>query len=58
VSIRRTSRRAGICHLILPREIPDNVREEMHFTLAERIEDVLSAAMPRVAERLHPVMIA
>jgi ATP-dependent Lon protease len=59
------ARRAGIRHVIVPRdnemdlrEVPDNVRDEMQFTLAERIEDVLSAALPRVAERLHPVMIA
>ena len=54
------ARRAGITHVILPRdnemdlrELPDNVRREMHFTLAERIEDVLTAALPGVAERLH-----
>jgi ATP-dependent Lon protease len=54
------ARRAGITHVILPRdnemdlrELPDNVREEMQFTLAERIEDVLAAALPRAAERLH-----
>jgi ATP-dependent Lon protease len=54
------ARRAGITHVILPRdnemdlrELPDNVRQEMQFTLAERIEDVLAAALPGVAERLH-----
>jgi ATP-dependent Lon protease len=54
------ARRAGILHVILPRdnetdlrELPDNVRQEMQFTLAERIEDVLSAALPRVSERLQ-----
>jgi ATP-dependent Lon protease len=54
------ARRAGILHVILPRdnemdlrELPDNVRAEMRFTLAERIEDVLPAALPHVAERLH-----
>ncbi len=54
------ARRAGITHVILPRdnemdlrELPENVRREMHFTLAERIEDVLAAALPGVAERLH-----
>jgi ATP-dependent Lon protease len=59
------ARRAGIRHVILPRdnemdlrELPDNVREEMQFTLAERIEDVLSAALPRVGERLQPMQIA
>jgi ATP-dependent Lon protease len=59
------ARRAGIRHVILPRdnemdlrELPDNVREEMRFTLAERIEDVLPAALPRVAERLHQTALA
>lgn len=59
------ARRAGIRHVIVPRdnetdlrEVPDNVRDEMTFTLAERIEDVLLAAIPRVAERLHPMAIA
>jgi ATP-dependent Lon protease len=54
------ARRAGIHHVILPRdnemdlrELPENVRVEMQFTLAERIEDVLSVALPRVAERMH-----
>src|SRR6185312_13750157 len=54
-----TSLYAGVRHVILPRdnemdlrELPDNVRDEMQFTLAERIEDVLSAALPGVAERL------
>ena len=43
------ARRAGIRHVILPkdnemdlRELPKQVREEMQFTLAERIEDVLA----------------
>ena len=58
-------RRAGIHHVILPRdnqmdlrELPENVREEMQFTLAERIEEVLPAALPRVAERLHQTALA
>ncbi|HEY7424753.1 MAG TPA: endopeptidase La [Gemmataceae bacterium] len=58
------ARRAGIHQVILPRdnemdlrELPDNVRQEMHFTLAERIEDVLSAALPIVAERLHALPV-
>jgi hypothetical protein len=29
----------------------------MQFTLAERIEDVLSAALPRVAEQLHALPV-
>jgi ATP-dependent Lon protease len=58
------ARRAGILHVILPRdnemdlrELPENVRAEMQFTLAERIEDVLSAALPPVAERLHALPV-
>jgi ATP-dependent Lon protease len=56
------ARRAGIRHVILPRdnevdlrELPDNVRQELTFTLAERIEDVLAAALPGVAQRLQTV---
>jgi ATP-dependent Lon protease len=59
------ARRAGIQHVILPkanesdlRELPKYVREEMHFTLAERIEDVLAEALPALAERLHPAAVA
>ncbi len=59
------ARRAGIQHVILPRdnemdlcELPDNVRAEMQFTLAERIEDVLPAALPRVAERMQAMTVA
>jgi ATP-dependent Lon protease len=58
------ARRAGIRHVILPRdnemdlrELPDNVRQEMQFTLAERIEDVLPAALPRVGECLQSVPV-
>jgi ATP-dependent Lon protease len=53
------ARRAGIRRVILPkanekdlRELPDPVRREMEFILAERIEDVLKAAIPELAERL------
>jgi ATP-dependent Lon protease len=52
------ARRAGIRRIILPREnekdlreLPDHVRAEMEFVLAERIEDVLAAAIPQLAER-------
>src|SRR5439155_9813144 len=44
------ARRSGILRIILPtanerdlRELPDPVRREMEFVLAERIEDVLKA---------------
>jgi ATP-dependent Lon protease len=54
------ARRAGIRRIILPsgnekdlQELPDEVRKEMEFVFAERIEDVLAAALPQVRERLH-----
>jgi ATP-dependent Lon protease len=53
------ARRAGIRHVILPKEnekdlrdLPDHVRHELEFTLAERIDDVLDAAVPGLASRL------
>ncbi len=46
--------RAGIRHIILPKqnesaieEIPEEVRKELTFTLAERISDVLEAALEK-----------
>ncbi len=54
------AQRAGVRHVILPRdnemdlrELPDKVRNELKFTLAERIEDVLLAALPEVGQRLQ-----
>jgi ATP-dependent Lon protease len=59
------ARRAGIRRVILPRdnakdmrELPDHVRREMEFVFADRIEDVLAAALPELADRLHPVLLA
>jgi ATP-dependent Lon protease len=56
------ARRAGMRQVILPRdnetdlrELPDNVRQEMEFTLAEHIEDALQAALPQVGQRLQAV---
>ena len=53
------ARRAGIRRIIMPkpnrtdlRELPEQVRAEMEFIFAERIEDVLTAAIPALAERL------
>jgi ATP-dependent Lon protease len=47
------ARRAGIKRVILPKEnekdlrdLPDEVRREMDFLFAERVEDVLEAAVP------------
>jgi ATP-dependent Lon protease len=56
------ARRAGIRRVILPeqnakdlRDLPDEVRQEMQFVLARRVEDVLAAAIPGLAERLASV---
>ncbi len=53
------ARRAGIRRVILPKEnekdlrdLPDHVRADMEFIPAERIEDVLAAALPLLAERV------
>jgi ATP-dependent Lon protease len=57
------AQRAGFKRIILPKanekdlaELPENVREQLEFTLAERIDDVLIAAIPELAERLTPAM--
>lgn len=54
------ARRAGIRRVILPtqnqkdlREIPEHVRNEVEFVFAQRIEDVLAAAIPPLEERLR-----
>jgi ATP-dependent Lon protease len=60
------ARRAGIRRVILPKgnekdhsEIPDHIRSEMEFIWAERIEEVLTAAIPQLAGRLsEPAGIA
>ena len=53
------ARRAGIKRVILPRanqkdlrELPEHVRQEMEFVLADRVEDVLSATIPQLSERI------
>ena len=53
------ARRAGIRRLILPKqnerdleEIPEPVRKELEILFAERVEDVLAAAIPELGERL------
>jgi ATP-dependent Lon protease len=58
------ARRAGIRRVVLPkdnepdlRELPENVRNEMEFTLAERIEDVLRVTVPEVGHRLQGVAV-
>ena len=59
------ARRAGIQRVILPqenakdlRELPEHVRTDMEFILVERIEDVLAAAIPQLADRLMAARIA
>jgi len=56
------ARRAGIQRVILPQgnerdlhELPEQVREEMEFILAERIEEALTAAVPELAQRFQAV---
>src|SRR5438309_1661281 len=51
------ARRAGIRRVILPKEnekdlrdIPEHVRRELTFVFASRMEDVLAAALPGLAE--------
>ena len=58
------ARRAGMKQVVLPadneqdlRDLPDGVREEMQFVFAERVEDVLAAALPGVARRLEAVTV-
>jgi ATP-dependent Lon protease len=59
------ARRAGIKRVILPRDnekdlrdVPEEVRREMEFVFAERVEDVLSAAIPALAPRLQMTEVA
>jgi ATP-dependent Lon protease len=54
------ARRAGLRHVILPREneselreLPVEVRHDMEFILAEKIEEVLNAAIPGLAGRTN-----
>jgi ATP-dependent Lon protease len=59
------ARRAGIKRVILPKdnekdltELPEEVRREMQIVFAERIEEVLAAAIPELAARLQFAGIA
>jgi ATP-dependent Lon protease len=54
------ARRAGIKRVILPKdnekdltELPEEVRREMEIVAAERIEEVLAAAIPDLGARLQ-----
>jgi ATP-dependent Lon protease len=58
------ARRAGLKCVILPKEnardiaeLTEEVQRSMRFDYAERIEDVLSVAIPQLAERLAPVPV-
>jgi ATP-dependent Lon protease len=53
------ARRAGINRIIMPRanqkdlrELPEEVRNDTQFIFADRVEDVLSAVIPKLTERL------
>jgi ATP-dependent Lon protease len=57
------ARRAGLRRVILPkdnemdvRDVPENARGQLDIVLAERIEDVLQAALPPVAHRLQEAL--
>jgi ATP-dependent Lon protease len=59
------ARRAGMHHVVVPKDnesdladLPPNVRQEIQFTLAERMEDVLQVTLPAVARRLPTVEAA
>ena len=59
------ARRAGIQRVILPKDnekdlhdLPEHVREEMSSCFAERIEDVLHAALTEVPQELHTPALA
>jgi len=54
------ARRAGIRTVIMPkanqkdlRDLPEEVRKEMEFIFAQRVEDVLQTAIPQLAERMN-----
>jgi ATP-dependent Lon protease len=54
------ARRAGIHTVIMPkgnqkdlRDLPEDIRKEMQFIFAERVEDVLRTAIPELAERME-----
>jgi ATP-dependent Lon protease len=54
------ARRAGIARVILPRDneidladLPEHVRQEMEFVFVERVEEVLTAAIPELANRMQ-----
>ena len=55
------ARRAGVDTFVLPKrneadldDLPEELREEMTFVLAETLDDVLAAAMPRHFLAMRP----
>jgi ATP-dependent Lon protease len=59
------ARRAGLKRVILPkpnrtelRDLSDEVRSDMEFVFVERIEEVLEAAIPELAERIGVVKMS
>jgi ATP-dependent Lon protease len=59
------ARRAGLKRVILPKEnekdlteLPEPVREEMEFIFAEKIQEVLSAAIPQLTEHFAAIKAA
>jgi ATP-dependent Lon protease len=59
------ARRAGIKRVILPKEnekdlseLPEPVRKEMEFIFAEKIQEVLSSAVPQLTEHFGAMKAA
>ena len=59
------ARRVGIKRVVLPREnqkdlseLPEDVAKEMEFIFADKIEDVLSTAIPQLAEHFAALKAA
>ena len=59
------ARRVGLKRVILPREnqkdlseLPEDVAKEMEFIFADKIEDVLSKAIPQLAEHFAALKAA
>jgi ATP-dependent Lon protease len=55
------ARRAGVDTFVLPKrneadldDLPEELKEEMTFVLAETLDDVLAAAMPRQFVAMRP----
>jgi ATP-dependent Lon protease len=53
------ARRAGMKRVVLPRsnqkdlrDVPEPARSDLEFIFADRVEDVLSAVVPGITERL------